>query len=450
MPLTLPERDPQDQPPLAEPEVGVAAPRSSMKGGVLRLASGTLVSQGLLVGLAPILSRLFSPEDLGRLGLFNAFLMVASAGVCLRLDTAIVSGTDDSESDDLAMLGLYVAIPLSILGGLGLAGLAWKGLLGFGAFSPWVGFPGAIAIFLVAAFTCLRFRIIREGGFGLASRLPVVQSLGRGIAQALLGWIRLGWTGLMLGELIGRGLGIRVLWQDTQMGLRRSWRSWSAHRAFALVSRHRVYPLFALPSALIDLISLSLPLPLLGKFFGPGVAGQYALVQRVLALPMSLIGSSVADVFHARLAESARQGTGLRREFWRSALLLSVTGIPIGLVLVGFGPNLFAWVFGEAWRQAGIFAALAAPWFVAQLIVSPLSRATLVLGGQKVKLAYDLCALGGTLWVYHLAGRAGTSPERVLGWLVTVNLIAYALFFLILIGLVFRGGRRSPHPHANV
>jgi O-antigen/teichoic acid export membrane protein len=105
-----------------------------------------------------------------------------------------------------------------------------------------------------------------------------------------------------------------------------------------------------------------------------------------------LIGRAIADVFYSQAAQINREG-GLAQ------LVLTIQGklaqivMPPTLVLILMAPELFAFVFGEDWRQAGEFAQWMAPWLYLVFVTSPLSTLTTVLEKQAQGLLFHAATL---------------------------------------------------------
>jgi O-antigen/teichoic acid export membrane protein len=57
---------------------------------------------------------------------------------------------------------------------------------------------------------------------------------------------------------------------------------------------------------------------------------------------------------------------------------------------------LFAFVFGEEWRESGEIAKYLIPWFYVNLLVSPISHLPVLLNKQK---SYFWVNIGGTVFV---------------------------------------------------
>jgi lipopolysaccharide exporter len=201
-----------------------------------------------------------------------------------------------------------------------------------------------------------------------------------------------------------------------------------------VLKRHYKYPLYSLPSSLIDTLTFSLPLPLVSHFFGIRAAGYFALVQWVIALPLGLIGGSVADVFHSRVAAYAQdRRQNLRILFLQTARGLLLLGAGPAILLAVFAPWGFRTIFGPSWLMAGELAVRMAPLALAQLIVSPLSRIVFVLGGQELKLLYDGLALTALLAAMYSAHWIGLSLPQSVALLSTLQVLAYGMYFLLLL-----------------
>lgn len=184
------------------------------------------------------------------------------------------------------------------------------------------------------------------------------------------------------------------------------------------------------------------------------VAGYLALVQRVLGLPLSVIGASLGDAMLARLADHSHSASHAALPlFRRLAVALFAVSLPMGIGLAFLGPWAFALVFGEAWRSSGTVAALMAPWLIAALVVSPLSRAAIIYQGQGVKLVYDILGLAAVVGGIVGGKAAGLDAFETIGLLAILQAVAYAVYLVVLDRLVRRSagapsaadlGRRSP------
>jgi O-antigen/teichoic acid export membrane protein len=213
-----------------------------------------------------------------------------------------------------------------------------------------------------------------------------------------------------------------------------------------VLGAYRKLPLYDLPSSIIDTLAVSLVVPLLSQTYGTQSAGYVSLVLSVLTLPVALVGRSVADVFHARMALYGRTDpTRIVSFFLATSGTLLLVGIAPAVVLMVFGPLVFPWVFGEAWTTAGHLAAEMAPWALAGLIVAPVSRVVVIFQAQELKLIYDLLALAGVAGSLLLGGALRLELLESVKWLTVAQVVAYVVYFGLLLHVVRRTrGRGAP------
>jgi O-antigen/teichoic acid export membrane protein len=110
------------------------------------------------------------------------------------------------------------------------------------------------------------------------------------------------------------------------------------------------------------------------------------LIQRVIGLPMSVISGSISDVFQQKASyEYAKYGNCNDTFVSTFKKLLFISIVPFAIFYY-IAPDLFAFVFSEKWRIAGVYAQILTPMFVLQFITSPLSNMFIVAEKQKIDL----------------------------------------------------------------
>jgi O-antigen/teichoic acid export membrane protein len=411
---------------------------------VLVLAGGAAGAQVINAAASPILTRLYTPFEIGQLGLFLAFMYVASVALSLRFEQAVVVPKSDEEGAALALLALGIVPFTALAATLVLVILGRLQVAGFETL-PAIAWPLAmVGLVAFGVFGVVRYWLIRLNQYRAISEVQIAQSLGRAGGQALFGVAGFGLTGLLLADVIGRALGLARMLRAAGPTIAAG-RSRSRRSIIALGRRYWRFPVLGVPSSLLNAVAFSLPVPLLAAAYSLPVAGYFALVQRVLGLPMTIIGSSVADALLARMSEHAQHDPSAALPlFRRTAGALAAIGIPIALVVALFAPPLFAAIFGEDWRMAGQMAAIMSPWYLAALVVSPLSRVALVYQGQAGKLVYDVVSLAGVLASLIGGAAMGLDALEAIGLLSVLQIVAYAVYFVVLYRLVTAASAGPP------
>lgn len=371
---------------------------------VTLLAGGTTLGRSVVILAAPLLTRLYSPSDFGLLVVYTALLGILGSIVCLRYEVAIPLPVSDRSAANLLVLCLLVALVMTLAIGLPvLLAPAWlAGLLGVPALAPhlWLVPVGLLGTGVYQAFS---YWSIRKQDVRRLASTRIVQGVGQVVVQ--IGWgLGIGGPfGLLLGgafsQMAGSGSLAAAAWRGDRAvipAIRRR----GLGRA---LRRYRRFPLLATWSALLNAMTRQLPAILLAVLFGAGVAGLYALAQRIVRTPMQLIGGAVAQVYMGQAARQARQDpTVLRRLVGRVTVRMLLLGsLPIGAVALG-GPWLFRLLFGPAWADTGRYVQLLAPAFLAQFAIAPMLQTFDVLERQDLHLAWNvlqLAALGGVFWL---------------------------------------------------
>jgi len=398
---------------------------------VVVLSGGASLGHLFTLAAAPILTRLYLPDDIGNLGLFNAFLAVAAVAASLQYDVAIVSASSQKEAAQLAILSTVLTLPMSVVGGFLLYVMIHFSLVGFGVLPAYAAGLMVPTILFAGLFSILRYWSLRDERFNAVSRALIFQNGGRSLSQVALGAIGLHSFGLLFGEVVGRSIGMSRMMRNAWPVVRKY--GFSAHDAAIALRGNRRFLLYSTPSSLLNVLGTSLPLPLLVMLYGADVGGYYSLVWRVLAVPVVLIGASMADAFHSRAALYAREDPKhLLRFFHSTTMALLAMGIVPAVVVFAFGEPIFLFVFGIKWGLSGTIASIVAPWFLTSFIVSPLSRVVYVLHGQRLKLIYDLLILGGNLMMFFLARHFGWPMLHMVTVMSAMNTASKVIYYFVL------------------
>ena len=417
---------------------GGAATKGMAKHAAL-LTVGTAAAQGCSLLAAPLLTRIYQAEAIGQFALFTSFLSVAAVGVSMKYELGIVSAETEAEAARLTYSSVLLTVPTSLLGAGILFVAVHYSVLGYGTLPLLSVFLMAPTLALVGVFTALRYWVIRQRKFAIVAKTTIWQHASRAVAQVVIGALSAGPGALMLGELIGRSAGVSNLAEE--------WRSKKSEPTVAFrirdlmqtMNAHRKLVVYSLPSTFIDTLVANLPVPLLVKLYGVEAGGYFALVQRVLAVPLGLVAASVADTFHSNLAHCSRETpTEMARLFRRTSLWLFLIGLLPTALLATLGSSIFRIAFGNQWTPAGGLAALSTPWFLTQFVVSPLSRLVFVLSGQEMKLVYDIVILAGMLAVVMMSVRASWTLAQTVWAFSVINAVAYVLYYLILVRIINR------------
>ena len=358
---------------------------------MLTIAAGTAVGQVLALCAAPVLTRLFSPSDFGILTITTALAASFAAVAALRLELAVPLPESERDARSLVALGLLVAAASGAIGMiLVAAGGGWVAqLFDEPALRPWLWFVPLYAS-IVASYALLNQLAIRHQRYGAVGRRNLVSSVMTLSTQISTGAAGLRPGGLVLGLTAGQLVGAASLLKGSGLRSAESRGAGSVASMRSVLTRYRRFPLLLAPAGLLNVLGLQLPILLIAFSYGSAVAGWLGLTQRVLALPVMLVGQAIAQVYLGELSRDQRENGGRTRAlFYRTSARLAGASLVGAAGLLLFAPAMFRLVFGAEWTTSGDYARALALGLAAQMVAYPLSQTLVVLGRQGQQLAWD-------------------------------------------------------------
>lgn len=413
---------------------GIVLPKGRFARSVTLLAGGSAIGQAITVLVSPILTRLYSPDEFGVLGVYASILGVITVVASLRYEYAIPLSEDDATAANI------FALCFALL--LGMTALSWLVVQGLGRqIVTWANVHGSerylwlipLGMLGAGTYQILNYWAVRKRDFTRIARTRLSRGVARAAIQVSVGFTSSGPLGLLLGQLAGETAGSTSLGLSAWRKDRGSFKAVSLEGMRKAGWRYRRFPLFSSWADLIDSLGLQLPLLLLAAFYGAEVAGWFALGQRVIAAPLNILVDSVAQVYFGEAARLSRDDPkSMRRLFLKLTNRLALTGALPAAVICALAPWFFTVVFGPAWETAGRYVQILGLMFAVRFAVVPLSHTLNILERQDLYFVWDgirLVLVVGAL----LAGKAvGFSHINAVAAYSLSMLVAYVLLWGIL------------------
>ncbi|WP_345988255.1 oligosaccharide flippase family protein [Sulfurimonas sp. HSL1-2] len=351
--------------------------------------TGSSVAQAIPIAISPVLTRIYSPQDFGLFAVFVAVVALFSAIAGGRYEMAVL--LPDSDEDALSILALaallvtgvsIVLLLLTVLFGAQVSALVPEA--GLDVWLYWV----PPAVFLTAFFNLMTAYGNRLGDYTLIAKATVLKSIILAAVQIGLGVMKSGAFGLIAGQIVSNfAATVRMIMRGVDLkSMQRV--SWSSMKRLAL--SHANFPKYQVPHVFLNTFSSQLPVYLFSTFFTASIVGLYALGTRVVFGPAMIISASMAKVFNAEAAALRNtQGDvhGLAVNLSRKSAL--VLAGPFALFVL-FAPELFSLIFGEQWREAGVYTQILSPWLFMVFIVSMIAYIPNLYAQQKTALRIEI------------------------------------------------------------
>ena len=393
--------------------------------GAIILGSGTAIAQMIGILTMPIITRLYTPSDLGVLAVYSSILAIVGIGATLRYEFAYALPKKDEDAVNifglcLILLSITTTIFALILlfGGEFLIQYFDLSVIEKYFWFLLVGFFG------MGLYTILNYWAIRQRDYERITYTKINQGVGGSISKILLGILSFGPMGLIIGHIVSQIAGIgtlaRAMWKKERGNLK----SISLSGIKKVAKTYKSFPVFNFPASIINTMSLQLPPLILLALYDAQIVGLYALAQMIVVLPGSLISGSMGQAYLGEASKMVREGSRELRSFYiKTVKHLSMIAIPLIGIPALCAPFIFPILFGEVWAEAGWYCWPLALMVIANFVVSPTSRLT-IYGYNHWLLIWDFTRIIGVIISFYLS--------YLLKLPIMLTITAYALVMFVM------------------
>lgn len=404
-------------------------PAGSIARAITMLAGGTALGQVVVILAMPLTTWLYTPTDFGTLAVYSSIIGIVATVAGLRLELALPLPDDDDTAGDLLTIAFAAVVGVAILLSLS---MRWWGLF----IVKWTNTPSLqsylwivpLGVFCTGNYNNLMFWATRHKQFGAIGKTKIRQGTMLALTQIIMGLFIKNPLGLLLGMVVGHSAGSLSLSHSALFELKSRLDIAFFRRVRSVLIRYKHFPLLIAPSSLLDATSQYLPALLLAVFFGQDVSGSYLLANRLISLPVALIGRAVAQVFLGEGAKRKRESLiGFRHLYIITVRKLFLLALPPVGMLVLMAPLAFEIIFPPRWRVAADYICLLSPMLLLGLVASPVSQTLNILEQQALHSLWIIARLFlvvGSLWLSLHKGIGAHGAIAILGF---TNFLAYLL-----------------------
>lgn len=372
-------------------------PQTGFARNVLTLFTGASIAQAIPILISPILTRLYPVSDFAVLTLITSLVTLLGILVSGRYEMAIMLPETNKDAKQVVFLTIMLSVVLSsfFLIIFLIFGQQIADLLNNHDAGPYLFIVPLIALLygITQAYT---HWIIRQRQFASMASARVAQSLATSGVSLGSAYAAIPFNGLVFGNLIGQltQFVYTFLRIKKKPELSISFAEASSTGMKQMASKYSDFPKINSMQALVDVLQSTGVVFLISSLYGGLITGFYGFTIRILQAPANLIGSSIAAVFYKEVSEKVHKKEKIAKLVKKTMKTLALTALPVFTILMIWGGDLFAFVFGDHWREAGEYAAILSPWLFFNFIVSPVSQLPLILNRQKQVFLISLIGNG--------------------------------------------------------
>ncbi len=391
--------------------------------------TGTTIAQAIPIAISPILTRIYTPEDFGVFALYVSLASVMSVVATGRYELAIMLPKKDEDAMNVVVLSIAIAFLVSFISLVivSVFNESITGLLGNPEISKWLYFI-PLTVLLTGMYQSFNYWLNRKKYYKKLAEGKIWRSGTTAVTNLGMGAGHTGCSGLIVGSVFGQVFATFILGKLVWISYLNKMIHIDRYRIFTLFKKYKNFPIFNVPNALIDAVRLSGINILIARFFTVGILGQFSLAWKMVQVPVSLLGGSMAQVFFQEISQT--QDVQLYEKVIRFLKKSFLAALPIFITIYLFAPEIFSFVFGEKWKLAGEAASVMAPWLFLNFMSMPLANIFIVMNRQEIVLGVSI--------VYMLVPLSVIYFQHEYGFIYVLKTVTFmmSIVLLLYIGLV--------------
>lgn len=331
---------------------------------MLRLASGSALAQIIPILAYPILTRIYAPEDFGTFAtviLFSSLIGIVASGSYEHAILITKSRLDAANLVALTLIRSSLVLLVSLIVLFFIRADAAElfndpGLLTGLLYVPFIALGGII-------FVCHSEWLVKYKGYSILSRNRIFQGVFLVASKVLFGINTLFSQALLAGELAGRLLASALSVYTILSTNFKVFRGVSVAGINDVRFRFCKFPRIMIFDQFFNVFVGSVHVLFIGAAFGPKELGYVTLLFSSLYLPITVITTSIKDVFRQRANIDYRNSGSCRPLYLSLLRVISLSAIIPFTVGFLIAPSIFPFVFGEEWARVGSYAQIMIPMY---------------------------------------------------------------------------------------
>lgn len=353
--------------------------QSEFIGSVATLASGTVLGHLVAILFSPIITRLYTAEEMSYQSVFTRIVLFLSVIATARFEFAFALPKRMEHAYSLFRVSLKSLIAVL------LTTIVVVSLLQFYSFHDphfkHILLLVPFGVFAASFYSQLSNWALRLKDFKHIGRSKIMMSMTFALVAIVL--YPFGYFGIIIAYIFSFFTATFLFWRNFRSAKTMMTAYQLKGRDYAIARNYLDFPRINLPHALIDLTKELFIAFYMIATFEKEVLGLYDLSFRMLRVPIAVIGASIGQVFLKKAIDLRNEGKAIFPLLKKTmSLLLLVSIVPFSIVLL-FGTDIFSVVFGEDWSKAGYYTQIMTPWLMVNFLISPVSQVPIILNKQR-------------------------------------------------------------------
>ncbi len=418
-------------------KLGEKLAHGSFARNVLMMFIGTALGQMASVILSPALTRIYTPDEFGVLGIYMTTVSVLSLIVSLRYEVAIpLSKTEEEASNMIAicfasLILFCTSISIILFFVDELPGFAKQA---FGLLWPYrMMIP--LGLFAIGSYQIGVAYATYKQAFKVLSKTKVYQGYSGPIVQIVLGLSGANIWGMIIGFVIGQASGVTMLFKNLMHEPKRMLKTVSLAKMKFLMWKFRNFPLFSSLSVIISTLAgdgiLLITIPAL--YNSTVITGFLFLINRIIGRPLIMISTSILQVYLGDASKIKDSDPEMMHKRFLKLIRFQFTIVASWLFILNISAKYFVpIVFGENWTDAVPYIHIFSISYLFGLTFHPVSYTLQILEKQKRSFIFEVLRLSSVFGVLFGSYKYNLDVMTAITMYCCVQAIFSIIFFIMM------------------
>ena len=368
---------------------------------IFSVAIGTIFAQIISILISPILTRIYTPEDFGIYGIYMSIVSICVTVASGRYDLAIFMPKNIDDAKRILIISILFSFLTSLFLFIVIIFFKESIIIHFNLkhIQIWL-----ITIPIIVFFTSINQIFVhwlnKIQNYKKLNIYRIFNSGSISFFNLFLGFLKITNNGLIFSLILTQS----ILTFFSINNIKYFFKLYNLKRVRLLVTKYKNFPLYSLPSTLSGDIGAQMPTFLLALYFNQATVGYYLLASKIITLPFSVIGNSIATVYKQTAIEEFYLNGNCKKlyiETLQKTFLISI----IPFIILMFGSDyIFTLFFGIKWKISGTMASYLSVLAFFQLLSTPMADTILFVNGQKLDLILQLGRLIFSILSFVIGG----------------------------------------------
>lgn len=348
-----------------------------------KVMSGVVIINILSIVSLPIITRLFDPAIFGAYQSLIALVLILSSVSTLKYELAIVLPKRRKSAENILKLAFYILVCFTGL--LFLIFFTFNDLIANKFKLPdYVAFILPLLVFVTAIKPVFQYWYTRNQRYGLISKNNVTEQLINRTGMIAAGYVYPSISLLIVSYFLSKIFTTVNLIKSSKVKLLNV----KKKLLYLYFVQHKKFLIYITPATLANVLSTQAPVLLVGYFFGPIIAGYFAVVQRLINMPLTLAQQSLGQVYFERAAKEINDKGHAASITLKMISVLSIVALVATAGLYFVGEPVLVKYLGQEWSEASSYLVILLPVFFFRLIKAPINYWILV-NKQEITLTMN-------------------------------------------------------------